>query len=80
MPKTSHLYEFLARVDTSTTPGQVVGMHVTYLDRVTEADVVLLQAPGQTVPVDYAGLASLMHDTDLAALKWAVDAEIASRA
>ena len=80
MPKTSHLCEFLARVDTSTSPGQVAAMQVSYLDRVTEADAVVMEAPGATAAVDYAGLAALMHDDDLAALKAAVDAEIASRA
>lgn len=81
LTKTEHLYEFMARVGTGeVNTGRVVGMQVTYLDRVLDGAVTVIERTGRTAPVDYAGLAALMHDDDLAALKIAVDAEIASRA
>lgn len=77
---TEHLYEFLARVGTSTeTAGRVVGMQVTYLDRMQDDEAVVIERVGRTAGVDWTGLVALMHEDDQDALKAALDAAVEAR-
>jgi hypothetical protein len=80
--RTTHLYEFLARVETDPLAlyGRVVGMHVSEIERFSEDGQVLYERILSAASIDYTNLAVLMHNDDLAALKAAVDAEIAARA
>jgi hypothetical protein len=78
--RTVHLYEFLARVDTSQpAPAPIVGMHVTNIERFSEDGNVLSERPLPAQPVDFAALAALMSDENLASAVAAFQAEIASR-
>jgi hypothetical protein len=75
--KTQRLVQFLAKVDGGGSE-RVLGMQVTYMDRFTDgADV--KEFPGNTAPVDFAGLVALMHPTDQDLLKAALDAAVAAR-
>lgn len=78
-----HFYEMLARLETDADPtkGRVVGMHVAKERRITddETDTVVATSLLPAEPLDFVGLAALMTDDQLAALKAAVDAEIAGR-
>jgi hypothetical protein len=78
---TEHLYEFLARVGTgSEAAGRVVGMQVTYIDRVLDSlGTVVLERTGRTEAVDWDGLVALMHEDDQDALKAALDAAVSLR-
>lgn len=77
---TEHLYEFLARVGTDEeAAGRVVGMQVTYLDRVADGETVAFERTGRTAAVDWEGLVALMHEDDQDAMKLALDAAVAAR-
>lgn len=72
----TRLYEFLARVDRVGGADRVVGMHAVSIleivDDVTDAVVSATIQPA--VPLDWAGLAALMHADDKAALAAALAA------
>lgn len=71
--RTTHLYEFLARVSTAPeNGGRLVGMHVTHLERFSEGAEVLSERLMPAQPIDFAGLVALMHPDDIAALIAAV--------
>jgi hypothetical protein len=78
--RTVHLYEFLARVDTSQpSPAPIVGMHVTNIERFSEDGNVLSERPLPAQAVDFAALAALMSDANLTTAIAAFQAELDSR-
>lgn len=82
--ESEHFHEFLARLQNDSgdpTKGQVLGMHVQKRRVIVDDQTGVIRSSTvlPAVSVGWAGLALLMNDTDLAALKAAVDAETASR-
>ena len=82
--RTTHFYEFLARLRNSTTEegGQasVLGMHLVQIERISDGATVLSERPLAPAAVDFAALAAAMTDVNLAAAAAAFAAEIEARA
>ena len=78
--RTTHLYEFLARVDTTQpAPAPIVGMHVTNIERFTEDGNVIAERPLPAQAVDFAALAALMSSDNLTAAIAAFQSELDGR-
>jgi hypothetical protein len=79
--RTVHFYEALFRLaPAGEDTAEVLGVQVSSLERFTEDDVVLFERVLPAAPADFAGVAAVLADDDLAALKAAVDNEVAGRA
>jgi hypothetical protein len=66
----TRLYEFLARIDRVGGADRVVGMHASHLVEVYDDDTgtVVSATISEATPLDWAGLASIMHEDDRALL------------
>lgn len=68
----TRLYELLARLEHSPSGDRIAGMQVQTITEILRDGAVISATLGAAQPVDFAGLAALLHPDDRAALRAAL--------